>query len=209
MKLKILALITARKNSKRLPRKNIQILGNKSLIEWTFDLAKKIKLISDVMITTDDPKVMKLSLKKKILCPWIRPKYLSGDSVTSEKTVLHALNWFEKNNYKLDGVLLLQPTTPFRSLQKIDQAIKLFYKRKDKPIISVSKILNSKKYNKFIINGSFYLSSLSYLKKNNNLSPNDFYPIKIYRPIECIDINQKEDLELAKNYYEKTKKKYY
>ena len=76
-------------------------------------------------------------------------------------------------------------------------------------IISVSKILNSKKYNKFIINGSFYLSSLSYLKKNNNLSPNDFYPIKIYRPIECIDINQKEDLELAKNYYEKTKKKYY
>ncbi len=208
MKLKILALITARKNSKRLPKKNIKILGKKRLIEWSLDFAKKIKLVSDVMVTTDDRKIIQISSKKKILCPWIRPKYLSRGSTSSEKTVSHALNWFEKKKYKLDGVLLLQPTTPFRSLKKINQAIRLFHKKKNKPIISVSKILNNKIYKKFIINGSFYLSSIKYLKKYNNLSPKKFYPIKIYDSIECIDINTKKDLELAKKYYAKTKKKY-
>jgi len=171
MNLKILAIITARKNSRRLIGKNIKPLGRKPLVAWTIDFSKKLKKISDIMITTDDIKILKIARSKKIIAPWLRPKYLRGPTISSEKVIMHAVKWFEKNMYKLDGVLLLQPTTPFRSLSKVNRALKLFEVKKDKPIVSVSKIINNKNYENFKIIGSFYLYSVKHMLKNKkNLS---------------------------------------
>ena len=101
MNLKILAIITARKNSRRLIKKNIKPLGRKPLVAWTIDFSKKLKKISDIMITTDDKKILKIARSKKIIAPWLRPKYLSGPTISSEKVIMHAVKWFEKNMYKL------------------------------------------------------------------------------------------------------------
>ena len=63
--MKILAVIPARKNSKRIKFKNKKKLGNKPLIEYTIDVAKKIKIFKKILVTTDDAEIIKISKKKK------------------------------------------------------------------------------------------------------------------------------------------------
>ena len=110
--MKILAVITARKNSKRLPNKNKIKLGKLPLFVWSIKAAKNIKEICDILVSTDDKEILKISKKLKVLTPWLRPKNLSTNKSKSVDVVLHALNWYENNFQKVDGVLLLQPTSP-------------------------------------------------------------------------------------------------
>ena len=203
MKIKILALILARKNSKRLPKKNLRKIGKKTLVEWSIESAKNIIGIVDILVSTDDEKIIKIAKKNGAIAPWLRPKHLSHDNTSSEDTALHALNWYEKNISKINGLLLLQPTTPFRSKKFLRKAIQIFKKNNKKTIVSVSKILNGKKFKKSIINGSFYLTSPKRFRKNKNFEKKNFYPILIKKKQECVDINTKKDLNLAIKYYKK------
>ena len=93
---KILALITARKNSKRLPKKNLKKIGNKTLVEWSISSVENIREIVDIFVTTDDLNILKISKKNGAISPWLRPKRLSKDNTSSEDTVMHALKWYEK-----------------------------------------------------------------------------------------------------------------
>jgi len=202
---KILALVLARKNSKRLKNKNIINLAGKPLISWTFDTLSKKKirrLFVDILVSTDSKKIKNLSKKYKFLSPWLRPKRLSNKSTTSESSAIHALNWYEKNFYKVDGVFLFQPTSPFRSQKNITFAVNKFTKT-NKQVVSVC----SKKTYKFNINdinGSLYLTPNNVLKKFKNFSKNGFTKIKMSRPSDNIDIDTIKDLKIAK----KLKKNY-
>ena len=121
MKKKILALILARKNSKRLKNKNVYKLGNKPLVTWTFNILKKKnirRLFTDIIVSTDSNKIKKLSENYKFLSPWIRPKNLSGQFISSESSAINALKWYEKNIKKVDAIFLFQPKTPFRTQKK-------------------------------------------------------------------------------------------
>ena len=64
MKKKILALILARKNSKRLPGKNLRKIGNKSLIEWSINSIKNIDGIIDILVSSDDKKIIDIAKKR-------------------------------------------------------------------------------------------------------------------------------------------------
>lgn len=63
--MKILTIVLARKNSKRLRNKHHLDLCGKSLIEHTFDLLKKTKLFCNIIVSTDDEKILK-NVKKNI-----------------------------------------------------------------------------------------------------------------------------------------------
>ena len=91
-----LIIIPARKNSVRLKNKNILKIENKTLIEHSIIFAKKIFPNTNILVSTDSKKIREISLRKKILCPWLRPKNLSTSKALTEDVVLHALNWFEK-----------------------------------------------------------------------------------------------------------------
>ena len=134
--MKLLAIITARKNSKRLKNKNKKILGHKPLISWTIDFAKRIKKFQDILITTDDEEILNIAKKKKILAPWLRPKKISLNNTSSYSTVAHALKWYENQISKVDCICLLQPTSPFRSKKNLFEAIKIFEQTKSS-VISV------------------------------------------------------------------------
>ena len=123
--MKILALILARKNSERLPKKNLRILGHKPLISWTIDLLKKIKHMDNILVSTDSKKIQKVALKSNVLCPKMRPKHLSGDKTTSEQSALYELRWYEKSYCKVDGLLLMQPTSPFIRPRDVSNCVKV------------------------------------------------------------------------------------
>ncbi len=202
MKKKILALVLARRGSIRLKNKNILKLNGKHLVEWTFEqLSKKSikKLFVNVLVSTDSKKILNLSKKYKLLSPWLRPKTLSKKTSSSAESALHALNWYERNIEKVDGLFLFQPTSPFRNDKKIISAIKIFSET-NKQVVSVcSKQLH--KFNKNSINGSMYLTPINILKKYNSFSKNGFVPLKMFSKLENIDIDTKDDFERAKKLF--------
>ena len=127
----IVAFILARKGSKRLRNKNLKTLFDKtSLVEATIKFAKKLKFVDNIVLSSDHKKILQISKKEKILSPGLRPKNLSGSQISSEKIVQYLLDWYEKKVKKIDGILLLQPTTPFRSISFINKAYKIFLKKK-------------------------------------------------------------------------------
>jgi CMP-N,N'-diacetyllegionaminic acid synthase len=196
--MKILVLILARSGSKRLKNKNIIKLKKKPLIAWTIKFAKKLPYITDIMISTDDNKIAKIGKMNKAFVPWLRPKKLSGDKITSAKTAMHAVNWYEKKVKKIDGILLLQVTSPFRNLSIFKKIIKLYKKNINKNYISVSKTNQSRSKRLYKPNGSLYLISPKKFRKYKTFITRDSIGVLFKTKKEQIDIDYKSDLNFAR-----------
>ena len=198
--MKILVLILARGGSKRLKNKNILKLKKKPLITWTIKFAKKLPNITDVMISTDDNKIAKIGKMNQAYVPWLRPKKLSGDRVTSTKAALHAVNWYEKKVKKIDGILLLQPTSPFRNLKVFRKIIKLYKKNFNKNYVSVSKNNKGRQKKSYKPNGSLYLISPKKFRKYRTFITKDSVGVLFKTKKEQIDIDYKSDLSFARTF---------
>jgi len=215
--MKILILILARGGSKRLPNKNILKLGKKHLINWSIDFAKKIPFVYDILVSTDSKKIGLIAKKRGALVPWIRPKKLSLDKTKSHDAAIHAINWYENNIQKVDGLMLLQPTSPFRKLKTIKEGIRIFKKNKYSSVISVEQCRHNsdsffilKKKQKFLkklfnrtknifrLNGSFALTSPSEFIKNKSFHNNNTFLLVCRTVIESINIDTKDDWNIAK-----------
>ena len=126
-KKKFLGIIPARKGSKGIKNKNLILLDNKPLIQYTLEAAEKSRLLDFAIVTTDDSAIMELSRIFNVKIPFKRPKYLSTDDASSIEVVLHALDHLEKNDgYVPDYVVLLQPTCPLRDEHDIDSSIEQY-----------------------------------------------------------------------------------
>ena len=125
MKKKIIpCVILARKGSKSLKNKNTYKLNGKPLISYTIEYALKSKLITHIIVSTDDYKVNQLVKKYKCICIYPRPKKYSEDMSRSEPAILHALKFFEKKIGKFNTFAYLQITEPFRPKHILDKCVK-------------------------------------------------------------------------------------
>src|SRR5690606_6901894 len=124
--MKILGLIPARGGSKGIPGKNIKLLGGKPLLQYTYESAKESKLLSKIILSSDDPEIIAVGIELGMIIPFIRPDDLAGDSTTSMEVIKHALKELRSYGEEYDAVCLLQPTTPFRSPGLIDASIEKF-----------------------------------------------------------------------------------
>lgn len=124
----IIIIIPARKSSKRLKNKNILKINRKSLIDITLNFSKKIKFAQKIILSTDISK-KKIKLNDDRILYIKRPKNLATDNSKIYKTILNIEKYLKKNtNIKFDSVLLLQPTSPFRSMKTILKAYSIFNK---------------------------------------------------------------------------------
>jgi CMP-N,N'-diacetyllegionaminic acid synthase len=217
--MKVLALITARGGSKRLPGKNIRLLGGKPLIVWTIDAAIGIPGISDVLVSTDNEEIALISRAAGAYVPWLRPSSLATDTASSVSVAKHALDWYELENGPVDGLLLLQPTSPFRTRGTIIKGIDLYIKHNKTTVVSVS--VSDNKSNsllvinngylspitirasqedccyKYAINGCFYLISPEILRKEESFLGKKTMPLLIKSRKEAIDIDTEDDWSFA------------
>ena len=122
-RLRVLAIVPARGGSKRLPRKNLLPLGGRPLINWTIDSARNSGICDEVLVSTDDKDIAEIARDAGALVPWLRPADLASDTASSAEVIAHALKWYEKERGNVDVVLLLQPTSPFRSPASIRGAV--------------------------------------------------------------------------------------
>jgi CMP-N,N'-diacetyllegionaminic acid synthase len=140
-KKKIIAIIPARSGSKRLVNKNIRNLNGKSLIEWTIASAKSSKLLDKIFVSTDSKKIRDIAIGQKINIPFMRPLSIAIDKSPTWELVIHALEKFRKKDEKYDYIALLEPTSPLRKKNDIDNAIKKIVNNSDaETLISLGKI---------------------------------------------------------------------
>jgi CMP-N-acetylneuraminic acid synthetase len=194
----ILALVLARKNSKRLKNKNIRKLGRKLLINITLDNLKKVKhLFSDIVVYSDCNIVEKNAKKKKLIF-FKRPKNLSLDKTSSVETAISAVKKYENKFRTTNYIILFQPTSPFRKNSTIKKIIKLSKKYPKAQIVTVDA---KNKYN--APNGVLYLTPKDILFNKKSFSYKNFKRYKIKSFKEGLDINYIEDFELAKKIIKK------
>lgn len=128
----ILGLIPARGNSKRLPGKNIADLGGKPLLAWTIESARESKLFDRVVVSSEDVDVGNTALKYG--AEWLkRPMQLSQDETPSMEVVRHAVG-----NDPYEMVVLLQPTSPFRTAEDIRNSVTLLQANLADAVVSVT-----------------------------------------------------------------------
>ena len=133
-----LAIIPARGGSKRLPRKNILDLCGKPLISWSIEAALKSKYISKVVVSSDDEEILNISSNfgADIIK---RPYELANDTATTFDAIKHTIDNLEKYDY----IILLQPTSPLRNENQIDEAIELLEEKQADAIVSVCEMDHS------------------------------------------------------------------
>jgi CMP-N-acetylneuraminic acid synthetase len=129
--MKVLALIPARIGSQRLPRKNLLDLGGKPLLRWTIDVAKESMVFVDIVVSTDAHEISTLA-KANGVFPLIRPTSLADSVAPMLPVVRHAAN-----NFPGDIIVLLQPTSPFRSVEDIHGSLELMKNSGGDAVISV------------------------------------------------------------------------
>ncbi len=111
----ILGMINARGGSKGIPNKNIKPLGGMPLIGWSIETAKKVPQISRLIVSTEDEKIAQVARDLGADIPFMRPAELATDTALQLDTMIYNVERLEKEEGKrIDAVVLLQPTQPFR-----------------------------------------------------------------------------------------------
>ena len=221
--MKILALVTARGGSKRIPEKNVKLLDGKPLILWSIDVAKNIPDICDILVSTDDENIADISRNAGAMVPWLRPADLANDTASSVDVSIHALNWYEREHCKVDGLLLLQPTSPFRTRETLLKGITIFGANQGQPVIGVSPakshpmwcfsikdqlmqpfteggglLLRSQDLPPaYVVNGAFYLVAPDQLRAINSFYGEGIVPLIMDKVKEGIDIDTEWDWNMA------------
>ena len=124
--MKPLIVIPARGGSKGVPRKNIKLLNEKPLIHYTIEAAQGVFENQFICISTDDQEIKSVCESKGLTVPFTRPEELATDTSGSYEVLLHAIEYFENQGYFPDTLILLQPTSPFRTSEDIRRALSLY-----------------------------------------------------------------------------------
>ena len=219
MKNKTIAIIPARGNSKRLPGKNIKLLGEIPMLVHSIKYAQNFSFIDAIYVTTDDAAIKKVALQygAKVID---RPAEISGDFEPTVSALKHVL---ESLTEEIENVILLQPTNPLRPENLLEEAFQIYLNSNSDSLFTVSrnhhklgKIVNHKfePFNYtigqrsqdlaplFFENGLLYISKAHLIKKDIIISENAL-PLEVNHIFANVDIDTQEDFDYAEYLYNK------
>lgn len=153
----LLGVIPARSGSKGIKNKNLRRVMDKPLIYYTIKEALNYKEIYKTIVSTDSLEIAETAKKYGAEVPFIRPKKLAKDNTPMLEVLKHALIECEcLYSLKIDGIVLLDPTSPLRRKDDIEAMINIYLKKKPDLIIAVSKSRRNPYFNMVKINKSGY-----------------------------------------------------
>lgn len=121
---KILVVIPARGGSKGIKHKNLRTVKGIPMVGLVGEVIKNIAIIDRSVVSTDHEEIANVAEEYGISAPFRRPKYLSGDRIGDLEVLTHALETIEKTDQcTYDIIVMLQPTSPLRTREHIEQTI--------------------------------------------------------------------------------------
>lgn len=227
---KILAVITARGGSKRIPKKNIKEFCGKPIIVYSIRAAIDSGIFDEVMVSTDDEEIKKIALDNGASVPFMRSKEMSNDFATTIDVLLEVINKYKDIGRKFDKLCCIYPTAPFITIDKLKKGFNLL-ENSDAviPVVQYSfppqrsVIINNNKLNmKWPQNekirsqdleklyhdcGQFYFAKVEALLKYKSFFTNNTTPM-IISDMEVQDIDTLDDWEIAEIKYKSMIKNY-
>jgi CMP-N-acetylneuraminic acid synthetase len=138
-----LGLIPAKGGSNRVARKNLRPLGGKPLLQWTIDAALRSECIDRVVVSTEDAEAAAVAQRGGAEVPFMRPQHLARDPYGVVDVCLHALDELESRGDRFDHLVVLLPTSPFRTSQHISEALRQYRELRADFLMSVTRLDHS------------------------------------------------------------------
>jgi len=208
----VAVIIPVKARSTRLPGKNIKDLCGKPMMAYPILAAIGARGVSRVVVSTESDEVKKIALQYGAEVPFMRPAALTGDAVTSQEVLVHALDELKKlDGYEPDYVLLLYPTSPLLKRERIEQAIALAVEKNADSVISgcydkghywvedaggwkrlypVEVVVSQYQKPLFVENGALYLTRASIIRTQMVAEPAQ---VLLMEQDENIDVDYPED----------------
>ncbi len=224
---KVHVIIPARGGSKGIHRKNLCRIGDDTLVEKAIKLAKACAYVDQIHVSTDDNEIYEIAQKHNVNTPSLRPPHLSTDTARTLDVVIEL---FEEMQIRDVYILLLQPTTPLRTLEEMNILFKTLKENLNNADAIVSVTFHDSPHpNKiqkiengylvsylgldsslprqtlpkvYTLNGAFYLTHLNILKTMHTFIPPRTLPF-IMPPEHSINIDSEIDLIIAEYYLKK------
>lgn len=134
-----LCIIPARGGSKRIPRKNLAVIGGKPLISYTIKAALDSRILDRICVSTEDIEIAETAQTEGAEVPFMRPGELAEDNIPGIHAVIYTIRLLEeRENYRPDYILVLPPTSPFRTSQDVVNTVKLALGKKADSVIGIS-----------------------------------------------------------------------
>ena len=224
--MKVLAIITARGGSKRIPRKNIKEFCGKPIMAYSIEAAKKSGVFDTVMISTDDEEIAEIGKKFGGEVPFYRSEKTSNDFATTTDVLMEVIDEYDKRGEHFDVLCCIYPTAPFVTSERLKEAVQSLLNSDADTLIPVvpfsyppqrALIINDgkleMKYPENIVArsqdlekhyhdvGQFYVLRVDAFKKNKNLLLGNILPL-VMDEMEVQDIDTEEDWKLAEVKYQ-------
>ncbi len=219
----VIAIITARGGSKRIPRKNIKEFMGKPMLSYAIDATLKSNIFDEVMVSTDDIEIAKVARKYGANVPFMRSKKTASDYATTFDVIDEVISKYKRQNMNFDTVCCIYPCVPFlksdtlksayEKMQDFDAVIPVC--KYPVPVEWAMKIENSmlipidrKAQNirsqdlkpKYFDVGMFYFCKTEKIYEHNSLIPSKATAY-IIDEAECQDIDTIDDWKSAEMKY--------
>ncbi len=218
---KIIVIIPARAGSKGIPNKNLIDLNGKPLIQYSIDVAKNSKYIDKVLVSTDGKEIADAAEKLGAYVPFLRPTELANDTAKTIDAIYYTKCWLQENSEYYDSIVLLQPTSPFRTSEEVDEAIETYYKQQEDlvsvseveehpilmrtinednvliPLLDIKSDVRRQDFAKYyVVDGNIYINDFNKLTSKTSFNDNK---IAFVSKTAHIDIDTWDDLEYARH----------
>jgi CMP-N-acetylneuraminic acid synthetase len=198
--MKPICFIGARGGSKGVPRKNIRILAGKPLIAYTIEAARKSKIFSSIVVSTEDKKVANIAKKYGADIPFVRPKKLATDTASMNDVLLHGIQKLQSLGYTFDTIVVRDCTVPFIRINDIKGSISLLKNNKCDIVCGVYKQHHNPYFNMMEPNSKGFLH---FSKKPKSSIVGRQQAPTVYQLTGLFAINVKQFLKYKKFYMPK------
>jgi CMP-N,N'-diacetyllegionaminic acid synthase len=122
----VLGIVPARGGSKRIPHKNLVLLGGKPLVAWAIETAQQVSCLDRVVVSSDDQEVLAIAGGYDQRLPLERPAELASDEAPAVAYVRHALSTLELAGApRFDVIVILQPSSPLTAARDVEDTVAL------------------------------------------------------------------------------------
>lgn len=223
--MKVLAFIPARGGSKGIPRKNLAIVGGKTLLQRAIESVKGCSRIDRIFLSSDDEEILSAGRALGVYSDYRRPPELSGDKASLVDTVIHALDWLAATGERYDIVVLLQPTSPLRSAEDVAAAMEKFLAMPEaRTLVSVHRmrehpfeclqgdsgnwgwlgrptepIAGRQDYpdSYYFVNGAIYIASVEFIRRKRQFIETGTAMLYVMPQDRGVDIDDPDQLQFA------------